>query len=129
MTLNVLDTFQTQIIQDICQGDTFPFNGLSLTDGGTYRDTLQAANSCDSFIVLTLNVLDTFQTQITQDICQGDTFAFNGLSLTNAGTYRDTLQAANSCDSFIVLTLNIFCLLYTSPSPRDATLSRMPSSA
>ena len=24
---------------------------------------------------------------------------------------------------------NISCLLYTSPSPRDATLSRMPSSA
>ena len=24
---------------------------------------------------------------------------------------------------------NVFCLLYTSPSPRDATLSRMPSSA
>ena len=24
---------------------------------------------------------------------------------------------------------NIYCLLYTSPSPRDATLSRMPSSA
>ena len=23
----------------------------------------------------------------------------------------------------------MFCLLYTSPSPRDATLSRMPSSA
>ena len=26
-------------------------------------------------------------------------------------------------------TWNIPCLLYTSPSPRDATLSRMPSSA
>ena len=25
--------------------------------------------------------------------------------------------------------LRIFCLLYTSPSPRDATLARMPSSA
>ena len=25
--------------------------------------------------------------------------------------------------------LDKFCLLYTSPSPRDATLSRMPSSA
>ena len=25
--------------------------------------------------------------------------------------------------------LSFFCLLYTSPSPRDATLSRMPSSA
>ena len=111
LTLNVLDTFQTAISQDICQGEAFAFNGLSLTTAGTFRDTLQAANSCDSFIVLTLNILDTFQTQIVQDICQGEAFAFNGLSLTTAGTYRDT------------------CLLYTSPSPRDATLSRMPSSA
>ena len=28
-----------------------------------------------------------------------------------------------------IVPLFIFCLLYTSPSPRDATLSRMPSSA
>ena len=28
-----------------------------------------------------------------------------------------------------VTTANSSCLLYTSPSPRDATLSRMPSSA
>ena len=27
------------------------------------------------------------------------------------------------------IELSKFCLLYTSPSPRDATLSRMPSSA
>ena len=46
----------------------------------------------------------------------------------------------NCFDAFIVLTSlvevflstdtwNEICLLYTSPSPRDATLSRMPSSA
>ena len=28
-----------------------------------------------------------------------------------------------------ILDLALTCLLYTSPSPRDATLSRMPSSA
>ena len=28
-----------------------------------------------------------------------------------------------------ICTLDDVCLLYTSPSPRDATLSRMPSSA
>ena len=33
-------------------------------------------------------------------------------------------------DIFVEVDLNsITCLLYTSPSPRDATLSRMPSSA
>ena len=30
---------------------------------------------------------------------------------------------------WVLMALYIFCLLYTSPSPRDATLSRMPSSA
>ena len=29
----------------------------------------------------------------------------------------------------MIITPNRSCLLYTSPSPRDATLSRMPSSA
>ena len=29
----------------------------------------------------------------------------------------------------VILVEDIICLLYTSPSPRDATLSRMPSSA
>ena len=29
----------------------------------------------------------------------------------------------------ILITHDMGCLLYTSPSPRDATLSRMPSSA
>ena len=32
-------------------------------------------------------------------------------------------------DSKVIVAINKDCLLYTSPSPRDATLSRMPSSA
>ena len=31
--------------------------------------------------------------------------------------------------TFVGIVSFYFCLLYTSPSPRDATLSRMPSSA
>ena len=34
-----------------------------------------------------------------------------------------------SLKSLLNIDYNLFCLLYTSPSPRDATLSRMPSSA
>ena len=32
-------------------------------------------------------------------------------------------------EKFSSLTQDLFCLLYTSPSPRDRSLSRMPSSA
>ena len=44
---------------------------------------------------------------------------------TQAGlTVMPVAQAANWADMVM-----IFCLLYTSPSPRDRTRSRMPSSA
>ena len=50
------------------------------------------------------------------------------------GNARESLQWVrdNSLSSIILVTSNYHmqsCLLYTSPSPRDATLSRMPSSA
>ena len=35
----------------------------------------------------------------------------------------------NKQGSSVPIALSLVCLLYTSPSPRDATLSRMPSSA
>ena len=42
---------------------------------------------------------------------------FSSLELSDGGSYKG------------MVTRGIDCLLYTSPSPRDATLSRMPSSA
>ena len=39
------------------------------------------------------------------------------------------LQDLDEADKFYWLQQCALCLLYTSPSPRDATLSRMPSSA
>ena len=36
---------------------------------------------------------------------------------------------ATSLESLVQVVHSNTCLLYTSPSPRDATLSRMPSSA
>ena len=40
----------------------------------------------------------------------------------------DIVAYENLC-RHLPITLDYGCLLYTSPSPRDATLSRMPSSA
>ena len=45
--------------------------------------------------------------------------------LKGAASYVPKRELANELET----TVNSVCLLYTSPSPRDATLSRMPSSA
>ena len=47
----------------------------------------------------------------------------------NVGYVPRSRKAATTNISFFVDTSQYTCLLYTSPSPRDATLSRMPSSA
>ena len=45
-------------------------------------------------------------------------------------TYKDTnVVRISPLAKRIALEHNIACLLYTSPSPRDRSLSRMPSSA
>ena len=41
----------------------------------------------------------------------------------------DVISPVTRPTRLLCLGLNYYCLLYTSPSPRDATLSRMPSSA
>jgi len=107
LTLTELDTSQTQLMASICEGESYRFNGSDLMSGGIYRDTLQNENACDSFIVLTLTVTDTSQTDLTASICQGESYPFNGLDLITGGIYRDTLQNENACDSFILLNLTI----------------------
>ena len=60
---------------------------------------------------------------------------YGGVSSVSAdnATYCRGVQPINiepvDCDSNDVEPLTYACLLYTSPSPRDGLLSRMPSSA
>ena len=50
-------------------------------------------------------------------------------SMHNVAYYTGFIYCSFGRPYGCVITQNKICLLYTSPSPRDATLSRMPSSA
>mgnify|MGYP003325621584 CR=1 FL=1 len=53
----------------------------------------------------------------------------DGINLTYIEEPAEALNAKTLVHFDAVLMYGNCCLLYTSPSPRDATLSRMPSSA
>ena len=44
---------------------------------------------------------------ISNSICMGDSYSFNGRNLTQSGTYRDTLTATGGCDSVVMLHLTV----------------------
>jgi gliding motility-associated-like protein len=103
----VSNSISTPFSQTICHGQIFTFNGQNLMAAGVYRDTLSAGSGCDSIVVLTLTVLPTSSTTLTQTICGGASFVFNGQMLNTSGTYYDTLTNIGGCDSIVVLTLTV----------------------
>ena len=59
----------------------------------------------------------------------GSSGGAGGGFMTARGTANFMTKLTAFLGACFFLTSIILCLLYTSPSPRDATLSRMPSSA
>ena len=108
-----------EIYDTICEGTTYDFHGRDLTQAGTYSDTLQTINGCDSVIVLTLSVNPVATTPLSATICSNEAYDFHGRDLTQAGTYSDTLQTINGCDSVIVLTLSVN---HVATTPLSATI-------
>ncbi len=107
VTLNliVLPAFSISYGAPMCEGYGYLFNYRELTQPGIYTDTLIAVNGCDSIVTLTLELYPTARTMFSDAVCDGDMYTFNNQQLTQAGVYTDTLQAVNSCDSIITLTL------------------------
>ncbi|MGN0187695.1 MAG: T9SS type A sorting domain-containing protein [Paludibacteraceae bacterium] len=91
----------------VCAGESYWFNGKTLTTAGTYTDTLTTASGCDSIVTLKLHVRDEIRTSLSQEICYGDSLLFGGKYRTQSGTYNDTLTAISGCDSIVTLALHI----------------------
>lgn len=108
-TVTVNPVFNQTVNADICDGDTYTLPGGSqVTVAGTYSDSLLSMNGCDSIIVTTLIVNQTFNIPVTASICSNENYTLpGGTVVTIAGVYNDTLATTSGCDSVIVTTLTI----------------------
>jgi hypothetical protein len=87
-------------------GETTPSISVSPTETTTYSVTVTQGNqTCTSDITITVKQpsTETFNASITQ----GESYSFNGQSLTTAGTFSATLQNAAGCDSTVTLNLSV----------------------
>ena len=91
----------------VCLGYNYSFNGQQLNQAGVYVDTLQNVLGCDSIVTLQLSIVQPLSSNISASICSGDTYLFNGQSITNEGQYSVTIPSAFGCDSTVQLTLSL----------------------
>ena len=66
---------------------------------------------------------------IEEILVSASSAAYNGTDWNGDGVIGSTSDQYIQIRNTGSIDVDISCLLYTSPSPRDATLSRMPSSA
>ena len=107
LQLTVLDTFITALNADFCSGSSYILNDSTYQQAGTYQQVFMAQNGCDSTVVLQLDELGTFQTNLNESICQGQSFQVGDSTYTVAGNYENLLTATNGCDSMVMLQLSI----------------------
>ena len=107
LNLGMWPVYETNLADEICEGDAYPFFGQQLNAPDVYTHTLQSVHGCDSTIILNLDMWPVYETEIAADICEGDTYLFFGQELDIAGVHTHTLQSLHGCDSVIRLNLGL----------------------
>jgi hypothetical protein len=89
-----------------CDSYTSP-SGMVYTTNGTYLDTIPNMAGCDSVITINLTVNSSSTTTVIADLCGGSYTAPSGAVYTVSGTYNDSIQRVNGCDSISQIYLTI----------------------
>ena len=73
---------------------------------GRYQVMIDGGEECQVTKTF-LHRIPVVTNQISQTICEGESFLFNNQKITREGIYWDTLKTLNNCDSIIQLNLRI----------------------
>jgi len=105
--LTVRPNSSSSMDASICNGQSYTFGSQTLITGGTYTNTLTAANGCDSVVTLNLTVRPNSSSSMDASICNGQSYTFGSQTLITGGIYTNTITAANGCDSVVTLNLTV----------------------
>lgn len=93
---------------DLCEGDSIVINGT------TYNTAVLAvpetftgvtAAGCDSTVEVTIVILPSYNTAMTEILCIGDSIFLEGAWQFSDGTFDDVLASTDLCDSIISTTV------------------------
>ena len=105
---NYLYSGNFNYVNHLCAGDTLIFGAIEITESGEYTQEFTSTNGCDSTVTLMVDLYPEYASEITAEICKGDTLLFGELSLTETGEYSQTFSTVLGCDSVVTLSLSVY---------------------
>lgn len=91
----------------VCDVYRWPVNGKTYTQSGTYVEVFSNVWSCDSVIILNLEIIPSQIVQDTIRQCDGYTWPVNGKTYYQSGNYTEIFRNQYGCDSVRMLQLII----------------------
>lgn len=104
----------------ICSGGTYAFGNDLLSHTGTYTQTVQSRQGCDSTILLNLTVLTELKDTVEAYFFEGDVFKMGPYRLYSATETQLKFVSSLGCDSTVQLTLKEYPIYIPNAfSPND----------
>ena len=107
LNLTVNPPVTSDITETICEGASVTLGSNTYSTSGTYTETFTSAAGCDSTVTLVLIVNENVETNLTETICEGESYTLGVDTYTTAGTYMATFPGANGCDSMVNVVLTV----------------------
>ena len=103
----------TNLTEVVCFGDTYTVGSATFSASGSYTEILTAFTGCDSIVNLDLTVKPLIETNLTEELCFGETYTVGPTTYDATGQYTEVLTAADGCDSIVNLDLTVPDLIET----------------
>jgi len=107
LTLSVIPQEKIVSVTNATACGEYSFNGRTITQTGTYRDTIKTAENNDSIAILNVTVNSIDHTSKEAIISEGETYEFANVIFSESGKYEETLTNKNGCDSIVTLNLTV----------------------
>ena len=91
----------------------------TITTFGDYDLTIRTAGECDErYLLHVYHAIDTLYETISETLCQGKSFTYNGVEYTSSTTFADTLQ--RDADTYVITSVSV---TFTAPEAVSDTLA------
>ena len=108
LELTVTDFYEINLTESICDGQTYSVGSSTYGTTGVYQDMFTSTDGCDSIVNLDLTVFDIPVTNLTEVLCDGETYSVGSSTYSSTGVFQDVLTSVvTGCDSIVNLDLTV----------------------
>ncbi|HMX38905.1 MAG TPA: PKD domain-containing protein, partial [Saprospiraceae bacterium] len=105
VTVLPLPTSTSTLNLKTCPGTTITYANTTLKAGDVRQFTFKNYVNCDSVVTVTVNEASTSSTTLQVDVCPGETYTYEGVTLLPGQTRDFVLLNSDGCDSVVTVVV------------------------